>query len=484
MSIIGRQKEIEVLNSLMESPSAEFLAVYGRRRVGKTYLIHQYFQKKGIYFELTGRKNATRNLQLNNFAQVYADVFNQGIKESTPTDWDDAFYQLKEKILQLDVEKKPEQKIILFLDELPWLATPRSGFLEALDLFWNRYMSRYPGFILVVCGSAAAWMIKKIIANKAGLHNRLTRPSIQLMPFTLSETENYLKARHIVMERKQLIDIYMTLGGVAYYLNLVPHGKSSAEIINALFFMNNAPLRLEFHHLFSSLYQHSEKHIAVIKLLATTRQGLTQNEIFEKIPNISSGGGAITILEELEHCGFILKLPEYGKKKKDSRYRLIDAFSLFYLKWVDGIGETSETYWLRKMGSATYYAWAGYAFENLCFQHYSVIVKALELSVTAEAKSGWIFKGNDQEQGVQIDLIIDRSDKCINLCEIKFYDDEFVIDKSYAEVLRRKKSIFRKKTKTRKTLFLTMISTYGVTKNSLYFNCVDQQLMMDVLFIH
>lgn len=482
MPLIGREKEIKLLDNIMNSASAEFIAVYGRRRIGKTYLIHHYFKNKGFYFELTGRKDASKSIQLKNFTQVYADVFNQGIKTPVPTDWDDAFYQLKETMEKL-VFSDVTQKVILFLDELPWLAAPRSGFLEALDLFWNRYMSRNPHFILIVCGSAAEWMIKKIIANKAGLHNRLTRPPIQLMPFTLSETENYFKARGIVMERKQIVDIYMALGGVAYYLNLVSSGKSSAEMLNQLFFINNAPLRSEFYHLFASLFHHSEKHIEIIKVLAATKQGLTQTEIFEKTAILSSGGGAVSILEELENCGFILKLLEYGKKKKEARYRLIDAFSLFYLRWVDGVGDVSDSYWFRKMGSATYYAWAGYAFENICFQHYPLIIKALELSVIAKAKSGWFFKGNQEEEGAQIDLIIDRSDKATNLCEIKFCEDEFIIDKTDAALLRRKKAVFREKTKTRKTLFTTMISSYGVKKNSLYFDCVDQQLTMDIFFI-
>lgn len=477
--IIGREKEIEQLSAVLNSASAEFIAIYGRRRVGKTYLMHQYFQDKGIYFELTGRKDASKNQQLNNFSQTYRDVFNEKIN---PKDWDEAFYALKEKIVdQAAVSEKP-QKVILFLDELPWLATAKSGFLEALDFFWNRYFSRLAHCILIVCGSAAEWMIKKIIANKAGLHNRLTRPPIQLMPFTLHETERYLLARHITMERKQIIDIYMALGGVAYYLNLIPQGKSSTEIIHQLFFVDKAFLRTEFYHLFSSLYQHSEKHVKIIQLLATTRQGLVQSEIINKIPGLSSGGGIMTVLEELEQCGFILKLQAYGKKKKEAHYRLIDAFSLFYLKWVADIGETGEAYWLRKKGTAAYYTWAGYAFENICFQHYPVIIKALELSVVAEAKSGWVFKGNEQMQGVQIDLIIDRSDQSMNICEIKFYDDEWIMNKDDAIILKRKKQVFREVTKTKKAVFITVISTYGVKKNAIYLDCVDQQLTMDVLF--
>lgn len=478
MNVVGRQKEIQVFDKLMESSSAEFVAVYGRRRVGKTYLIQQYFQDKGIYFELTGINQASKKLQLRNFAEVYTDVFKIAMVKSALKDWHSAFQQLRKKI----EEQAASRKVILFLDELPWLASPNSGFLEALDLFWNRYISRNPHVILIVCGSAAAWMIKKIINNKSGLHNRLTRPPIQLMPFTLRETEEYLNARHIFLERKQLIDIYMAIGGVAYYLNLVFPGKSSRETINELFFSNIAPLRLEFQNLFSSLYQNSVKHIAVIKALATTRQGLTREELLEEVKELSSGGGMQDLLDELEHCGFIVKLAEFGKKKKEARYRLVDAYTLFYLKWVEAFDEVSNAYWFRKMESAAYYTWAGYAFENICFQHYAEIIEALKISVVAETKSGWSFKGNADQLGVQIDLIIDRADKCINLCEIKFYDDEFVIDKSYAEVLRKKKSVFREKTKTRKSLFMTMISAYGITKNSLCLEVVDQQLSMDALF--
>jgi AAA+ ATPase superfamily predicted ATPase len=478
MPIIGRYREIKILDSILESNSAEFFAIYGRRRIGKTFLIREYFKKeKGVYFELTGRKDASKSLQLKTFATLYADVFNEHI--SIPSSWDNAFHQLKTKIETLPAK----QKIIFFLDELPWLSSPKSGFLEALDFFWNHYISQDSRCILIVCGSAAEWMIKKIIANKAGLHNRLTRPPIQLMPLSLNETEDYLKARNVSIERKQIVDIYMAIGGVPYYLNMVPQGKSSAEVISTLFFSHAAALRSEFNYLLSSLYHNAEKHIAIIKVLATVRQGLTQNEIFQKTPNLSSGGGGVALLEELEHCGFILKVVEFGKKKKEARYRLVDAFSLFYLKWVKDVGETGENYWLRKMSSAPYYSWAGYAFENICFQHYPMIIKALELSVTAEAKSGWFLKGNDQEEGVQIDLLIDRSDKCINLCEIKFYEAEFVIDKKYAEILRRKKAAFREKSKTRKTLFLTMITAYGVAKNSLYLECVDHQLTMDALFL-
>lgn len=478
--IVGRESEISLLRDVVDSKKPEFLAVYGRRRVGKTYLIREFFNDNGIYFELTGIKDASKSSQLKNFSVVYSDTFLRGKRIPPPKDWDDAL-----NILRQEIEKQAEsQKIIVFFDELPWLASRKSGFLEALDLFWNRYMTSKKNVVLIICGSAAEWMIKKIVSNKSGLHNRLTRPPINLMPFNLKQTEQYLKSMDISLERKQIVDIYMALGGVAYYLNLIPRGKSSAEIISDLFFIKQAPLLSEFRNLFDSLYDNSQKHIEVIKALAKTQQGLTQTEIFNQVKRLSPGGGAVLVLEELENCGFIYRIRDFGKKKKDARYRLIDGFTLFYLKWVEGHGEFGEHYWFRKKGTPQYNTWAGYAFENLCFLHYRDILRALEISVIAEAKSGWRYlpaKG-DADDGVQIDLLIDRADKCINLCEMKFYDDEWVISKTYAQALRKKKSCFKEKTGTKKTPFTTMITTYGVKKDKHYMDAVEAQLTMDAFF--
>jgi hypothetical protein len=480
MTIVGREDEIEFLHDVFESRKAEFLAIYGRRRVGKTYLIREFFKDKGIYFELTGIKDATKSSQLKNFVTIYSDTFLRGDRIAPPKDWNDAL-----NILRVEIEKTDEsQKVIIFFDELPWLASRKSGFLEALDLFWNRYMSSRKNIILVICGSAAEWMIKKIVSNKGGLHNRLTRPPINLKPFTLKQTKQYLDAIGVHLEQKQIIDLYMALGGVAYYLNLVSKGKSSSQVISDLFFSNQAPLLSEFRNLFDSLYDNSQKHIEVIKLLAQTKQGLTQTDIFNKVKNMSPGGGAVLVLEELENCGFVHRVHDFGKKKKDARYRLIDGFTLFYLKWVEGQGEFSEHFWMRKKGSASYNTWAGYAFENLCFLHYREILRALEITVVAETKSGWRYlpAKDDIDDGAQIDLVIDRADKCINLCEIKFYEDELMISKAYAQALRKKKSCFKEKTGTRKTLFMTMITTYGVKKDQHYLDVIDGQIKMDSLF--
>lgn len=480
MAIIGRYKELEFLKKVLESNTPEFIAAYGRRRVGKTHLIREFFKDKSLYFELTGMKDASKSAQLKNFSTVYADTFYKGERQPPPVDWFEALNQLRYHLESIDTQKK----IVVFFDELPWLASKKSGFLDALDLFWNRYISSRPNTILCICGSAAEWMIKKVVSNKGGLHNRLTRPPINLKPFNLQEAELYLKARDVHLDRKQVLELHMALGGVAYYLNLVPRGKSSSEIISELYFKEHSPLSKEFHNLFNSLYEHPQRHIELIRILSSVHQGLTQSEIFSRAKTLSPGGSAVAVLEELESCGFILRVAEYGKEKKDAKYRLVDAFTLFYLKWVENVGSVGESYWIRKQGSPTYYTWAGYAFENICFQHYNQIVKALELSVVAEVKSGWRYTNSKKSvgAGAQIDLVIDRADKCINLCEIKFYDDEITISKNYAQELKRKKSCFKEITKTRKTLFTTLISTYGAKKEANYLGAIDNQVTMDSLF--
>ncbi len=479
MTITGRTNEISSLKEVLGSSEAEFIAIYGRRRIGKTYLISEFFKDKGLYFELTGRKGATKSEQLRNFSMVFSDLFLTGKPHPSPKHWDEALAQLRHQIEALDAE----QKVILFFDELPWLASRKSGFLQALDLFWNRYMSRRPNTILVICGSAAEWMVKKVILNKGGLHNRQTRPAINLMPFTLNESKEFLANRGIEFDNKQLAELYMAIGGVPYYLKMIPRGLSVDQILQTLFFSNPAPLKSEFNRLFDSLFENSQLYSDVVKALSTAHQGLTQQEIFAKVPSISSGGSAVEMLEALESCGFILKLIQFGNKKKDARYRLIDALSLFYLKWVGGTGEVSDLYWVRQQSQQAYNIWSGYAFENLCLQHFSKILEALKISVVAENKSCWYLPGTEKEKGAQIDLVIDRADNCINLVEMKFYDDTFLIEKTYSSSLEHKKNAFRRHSKTRKTLFTTLLTPYGAKQNGQYFKAVDNEITLDELFL-
>lgn len=346
-------------------------------------------------------------------------------------------------------------------------------------------MSDDPRVILIVCGSAASWMIKKVIRSKGGLHGRLTA-EIRLLPFTLAETEKFLHNRGVELNRKQLIDIYMAIGGVAKYLTLVERGQSSLQVVSQLCF--DGALFREFDELYSSLFEHYTRHISVVKALSLRTAGLTKTEICEAT-GISSGGGIGMILDELEASGFIAPICSYGKKKKDMRYRLIDEYSLFYLKWITqaksvDLKGVDDNFWLKMGNAPAGRAWAGYAFEGLCMKHTRNIKTALGIGAVSTSESEWVYrpKEGETERGVQIDLLIDRADSCINLCEIKYASDEFVIDKDYAAELRAKKSLFIEKTKSKKSIFLTLITTFGVKKNVVSEGVVDIELTMNDLF--
>ena len=319
-TILCRQRELAILNKLYRSQKPEFLALYGRRRIGKTFLIRQFFKNKGLYFELTGLKKGSCKQQLYSFTIEFTRVFGKP-PSIRIGNWFDALNELRVAIENIS----SQERIILFFDELPWLATPRSGLLQALDHFWNRYMSDDNRVILIVCGSSASWMINKITRDKGGLHGRLTA-TIRLLPFDLAETEKFLRTRGVSLERKQLIDIYMALGGVAKYLTLVENGYSSLQVISELCF--NGPLFREFDELYSSLFEHYTHHINVVRALAERNGGLTKTEICDET-GLSSGGGFLTILAELEASGFISPISTFGKKQKEIRYRLIDEYTLF-----------------------------------------------------------------------------------------------------------------------------------------------------------
>lgn len=421
--------------------------------------------------------------QLFQFAYEFSRQFNEGKRVPPPKNWAQALILLHEAIEK--VEKG--RKIILFFDEIPWLASPRSKFLNSLEHFWNRYLSRNKNVIMIICGSSASWIIRNIINNKGGLHGRVTR-KMRLLPFTLSETEEYLKSRHIELERKQIIDIYMALGGVPKYLSFIARGKSAAQIINDLCFSPNGGLYDEFDNLYKSLFENYEYHVAIVKELAKAQDGLAKDEILNNV-KLASGGSSSRLIEELVDAGFLIFVPSFNKKKSGGIYRLIDEYSLFYLTWIAenskiGLESVDSEFWIKKQSTSKWNAWSGCAFESLCLKHIQKIKKALGISGISTIESGWRYlpqKLSDQE-GAQIDLVIDRADKCINLCEMKYSDSEFIVDKPYVEKLHTKKKVFREQTGTTKTLFTTMVTTYGVKKNTHYLSVVDSQLTMDDLF--
>lgn len=467
--LIGRKKEVKQLKSYLNSRKSEFVAIYGRRRVGKTFLIRKAYNNQ-FDFQLTGLANASMKQQLIQFHAAllkYAEGTN--FEHQPSTDWFEAFRNLAAFLEKLPTNNKK----VLFLDELPWLDTHNSKFLSGLEHFWNSWASARDDIVLIVCGSAASWMLNHLLKNKGGLHNRIT-DRMKLAPFSLEETETFLASKNAAYNRYQTLLLYMVFGGIPFYLDFIKSEKSAMQNINDLCFYPDAPFRLEYDSLYASLFYKHQRHVAIIEALATKGKGLTRKEIIN-LTKFSDGGGLTKILKELEESNFIRRYKAFGKKQNEGLYQLIDLYSLFYLRFIRSADEDADRFWLDMLETPTFFAWAGYAFEMVCLHHLPQIKRALGISGVQTAISTW------QSTNAQIDLVIDRKDQVINLCEMKFSINPFTINKKYDENLRNKVGNFRQITGTRKSLFLTFLTTYGITQNK-YAGMVRNSLEMDILF--
>lgn len=473
MKLAGREQEISLLNGLLEKSQPEFVAVYGRRRVGKTYLIRQVY-KEQIVFECSGLHQKKMAQQLENFWLTLQETNPNGKPNLPPKTWLQAFSQLKIYLNTLQGDKKK----VVFLDEIPWFETPRSGFLAALDNFWNQYCSKREDIILVICGSAASWIIRKVINDRGGLHNRITT-HVQLMPFTLRETKAFLEMNQVHLTLKDIVQLYMCVGGIPFYLKDVQSGKSVPQILDNLFFDTHATLKREFTNLYAALFKNSDQHEQIVAALATKNKGLTRSEISKKT-DINTGGGLSILLKELMECGFIKQIFPINHKKGNSLFRLVDEYTLFYFRFL--ANNKVKSSWLQISNQAAYKIWSGYAFENLCIKHTASIKRALGIGGIVTNEYSWTQKSNEKTAGTQIDLIIDRSDNCINILELKFYNKEVEINKKYADELRNKVEVFTEQTGTKKNVFLTFLTVFGVKKNKHYLSVVTNQITVEELF--
>jgi len=472
-----------LLEKSYKSTDSEFIVVYGRRRVGKTYMIRSFFLSKScLFFEATGMQNGNLIKQLRNFANSMAASFMPGIKIATPKSWIDAFEQLTQFILYYKKTNHKKEKTVIFLDELPWMATQKSGLLEVLDYYWNHHWSQIPDVILVCCGSSASWLIKNIIYNKGGLHNRVTN-EISLYPFSLAEVREFLTYRKIKLNDRHIMSLYMALGGVPYYLKYIEKGLTAAQNIQKIMFDKNAPLKDEFGKLFKSLFKNAEAYVELIKLMAKKREGVSRAEL-EKGNKLSTGGGRLTVrLRDLCNAGFIERHISW-QKNRGEYYRLIDEFSLFYLHWVAVKKNTRFTHdhWEKQINKSSHKAWSGYAFESICMKHIEQIYNALKIEAGGTISSWRFVPRKKLEIGAQIDLLIDRNDDAITVCEMKYTDKVFKIDKQYANNLLNKIKVFKEKTKTTKQIFISMISANGVKQNIYAKELIDSVVTLDDLF--
>jgi hypothetical protein len=470
--ITGRKEELEALQDIFDSEEAELIAVYGRRRVGKTFLIRNAYREQ-LAFEFSGVHNATLEEQLKAFTSALTEVLK--LKVPVPHSWFEAFDLLRDFL-----QPKLKRRQVVFFDEFPWLQTPRSRFMQAFEFFWNSWASRQPNLIVVICGSAASWMIQRVIHNRGGLYNRVTR-RMRLLPFSLGETESFLQAKKIHLDRYQVLQIFMAMGGIPHYLKEIKVGESATQAIDRICFTKDGLLYSEFKDLYNSLFEKAENHTEIIRALAKKSGGLTRNEIIEAC-HLTTGGGVTQILDELIESGFINSFIPFGKTTRDTVYQLTDAYSHFYIKFIEPSRSLGAGTWKRLSRETSWKSWAGYAFEGVCLKHIEKIKKAIGIEDVYTEHSTWRLKSQKDTSGAQIDLLIDRQDNCINVCEMKFSLTEFTIDKLYASELRQKLQLFQEASKTRKTLFLTMITTYGVKKNDYYVQLVQKQITMDALF--
>jgi uncharacterized protein len=471
--LIGREEEILTLKELLDSNESELVSVIGRRRVGKTFLIESVYADR-MAFSVTGIQNATIYKQLKQFITALNLKTKPIVPVPVPKSWLDAFYLL---IIYLEQTATPEKRVVFF-DEMPWLATHRSDFLNAFGFFWNSWAVKN-NIVVAICGSAASWMIQKVVHNKGGLYNRITK-RINLRPFSLYETELYLQKRGLNFNRYQITELYMAMGGIPHYLKEIKKGESVAQNIDRICFTPNGSLYDEFEQLYPSLFDYSDNHIAIVRTLATKQSGMTREEII-KNSSLTNGGGLTKTLEELAYSGFINEYQPLERVKRDTLYRLTDEYSLFYLKFIESMKKEGKGVWQNFEQTPNHRTWSGYAFESICLKHIPEIKKALGISGVFSTTSTFYHKGAEGMAGCQVDLLIDRNDKVINLVEIKWANAEYVITKVYAKELRMKMTLFRHYSQTKKQVFFTFMSTYGVVKNENW-GMIDKELTLDALF--
>ena len=471
--LIGREAETKKLKDAFMSTSPEFVVVYGRRRVGKTYLVRETFDGQFAFYH-TGIANVSRKEQLDRFA---ASLEKQGMPNSKKPlkTWFDAFDRLEAFLQSMPIGKK-----VVFLDELPWMDTQHSSFISALEAFWNGWASARNDIMLIVCGSATSWMTSKIINARGGLHNRLTH-RIRLEPFCLAECERFLQAKGIVATRRQILEYYMVMGGVPYYWNYIAKDKSPAQNIDAIFFSADGELKDEYNHLYASLFRNPQHHIAIVTALGTKKAGMSREELL-KATRLTDNGMFSQTLMELVDCGFIRRYLMPGKTSHDAIFQLLDNFTLFHFKFLAGLEEGESLSWNAIQNTPLVNAWRGLSFERVCLEHIDQLKKALGISGITTRQYAWRSLANDKTSGIQIDMLIERSDNVVNICEMKYSSGEYEITKEeHGKILRRRDS-FIAETNYKGAAYITLITIDGIVHNA-YWNDIQKELTLNDLFL-
>ena len=478
--IVGRKKEIEELKQVYASGKAEFVAIYGRRRVGKTFLVDEALKGK-ITFRHAGLSpvdvGSDSNFQKPQLQHFYQSLQLHGMRKShCPKNWLEAFFMLEKHLQETDNGKRQ----VIFLDELPWLATPRSGFMTAFEGFWNTWACHRDNLMLVVCGSANSWMLDNLVNNHGGLYGRTTH-EIKLHPFTLAECEQFFKSNDVRMSRYDIVQANMILGGIPYYMHYFAKKKSLAQNIDALFFERTGPLKHEFTRLFESVFTKPAEMMRVVRFLNTRRCGYTREQIAEGT-EVTDNGDWAKLLNALIASDFIEKYIPFGKSKRNPYYKLIDPFCLFYLRFVEGQTKMDAEFWMNNVQSPTINSWRGFAFEDLCWRHIDQIKRALQIANVASEQSAWAVTGDEEKEGAQIDLLIERKDNVVNMCEMKFYSEEFYVNSNYQQKLVHRTNLLAERLPRKTVIHSILVTTYGLVNNEYSSEFIDT-VILDDLFI-
>ena len=470
--MIGRKNEIAMLQEVLDSEQSEFVALYGRRRVGKTFLVTEFFNGK-FAFHHSGLENATLKASLSSFREA---LRHQGHPKCPRfSTWIEAFSELETLLENMQCRRK-----VVFLDEIPWYDTPKSGFLTALESFWNGWAAVRRDIVLVVCGSATTWIVEKILRNRGGLHNRVTR-QMPVAPFTLLECEEFARYRGLSFDRRQIAECYMAFGGVAYYWSLLRPGLSVAQNFDFLFFGEADEMRGEYNRLFASLFKRPTRHFANVETLGRRQSGMTWTEIRKAVPG-GAGEDTTRCLEELCACGFLRRYSMIGRVKKDAIYQLIDLFTLFHFQFLRNCDGVDRHFWTLAQNTPALNAWRGLAFERLCLWHLPQLRAALGISGVLTSAYSWRGrKTDDGDSPVQIDLLLDRRDGIINLCEMKYSSAPYELDGEEVSKLAKRVSQFIKQTGTRKAVSPVLVAAAGVKRN-IYSGNVNFVVTLDDLF--
>ena len=453
--MVGRMKEQRKLRELYDSSESEFVVVYGRRRIGKTYLVRETFDGEFAFCH-SGLARSGMMKQL----QLFRSSLKEYGHEKCPrlTNWIDAFDELKVAVRNCELPRK-----VVFIDEMPWMDTPKSGFVPALENFWNGWASARKDVLLVVCGSASSWIIDKVLKNKGGLHNRVTE-EIALSPFTLHECEEYAESRGLGYSRRMVMEAYMVLGGVPYYWRMLRRGRSPAQDFDELFFRSTGHLRREFDELYASLFKRREPYVAIVNALGATVGGLTRDELIAA-SGLADGGRFGRYLEELEECGFVRKFRAIGMKTKGAIYQLVDCYTLFYLSFVGGRGNADSRQWTDRLETPEYYSWAGHAFERVCLLHVRNIKRALEIGGVRTSEYAW-RGANACGKTAQIDMLIDRNDGIIDICEMKYTREPYALTEGEWNRIAVRRQALRDSSATRKAIHVVMVTDLPLMRNA------------------